>query len=140
MDNVSWGVLALVLTGGSGAMTWYAIRNRGARSAVRWSGVTLLPIALYLTHTLRLLGRIGTAIGDWATGFVFNPFVWVGVAMGVVGIALVLLAGRIPSQEDPEVTGGGRKQVGAAKPRSSSPFQDDDFADVADILKKHGIS
>ena len=91
MDDVAWGALALALTLVSGCVTWIRAQRHGAATAVRWAGITLLPLAAYFTHTLRLLGRIGTAVSDWAIGFVWNPFVWLGLVMAVLGIGLTSL-------------------------------------------------
>ena len=101
MDDVSWGALALALTVGSGLYTWLRGRRLGTASFVRWSGITLLPLAAYLTHTLLLLGRIATAVTLWAGGFVWNPRVWLGlvlaiVALGLIGVSTRLGAGAAP--------------------------------------------
>src|SRR5262249_50097798 len=96
MDDIAWGALALALTLVSGGWAWVSYQRRGLAHGVRWTGVALLPIAAYLTHTLRWIGRIATAVGDWATGFVWNPFVWIGLVIGVVGIGLVAASTRLP--------------------------------------------
>lgn len=150
MDDVAWGALALALTLVSGGWAWVSHQRGGLRPAVRWSGIALLPIAAYLTHTLRLLGRIATAVGDWAVGFVWNPFVWVGLVMAVLGVVLIGVSTRLP---------GGRRERGAhgdgGDVASSGPVAQvrsrkgrsqpdlglgDDLDDIQAILRKHGIS
>lgn len=163
MDNASWGALALALTVVAGLWTWFAFRNRGVRSGVRGVAITILPIAAYLTHTLRLLGRIVDAIGDWAVGLVFSPTVWVGIALAGVAALILFVSARIPGGED---RGETRAERRAAKRRSPQGRPDaaslpqgrpasrpagrsdgglgdtlgDDLDDINAILKKHGIS
>jgi len=157
MDNMSWGALALALTVLAGIWTWYAFRNRGVASGVRGVAITLLPIAAYLTHTLRMLGRVGSAVAAWATGFVFSPAVWVGVAMGVVAILLFVVSGKLSGRDEkklarshaarlPAAAGAagaaGTRKGSARTARSGADAvgDDDDFSDIQAILKKHGIS
>ena len=149
MDNASWGALALALSAFAGIWTWYAFRHRGFASGVRGIALTMLPIAAYLTHTLRMFGRVGSAIADWAAGFVFNPGVWVGVILGVVAIALFMVSFRLPggaSEKREAAEGSGPKQ---AIPRSRGSAKGDggigdtlgdDMDDIQAILRKHGIS
>ena len=95
MDDVSWGALALALTLVGGTYTWYAYQRRGLGAGARGAAITLLPLAAYLTKTLRMFTRIADAIGDWATSLVFSPAVWLGIVVaGSVGAALRRLAGR----------------------------------------------
>lgn len=138
--------LALALTVCGGLWTWYAARNRGASSALRGAGLTLLPGAAYFTGTLEMFGEVAGSVADWATGFVFSPLVWIGI--GMAGLAVVLfgasgwLAGREgggPAEEKP------RKKDRTSLPPSSQQKQnqpplDDDLADIEAILKKRGIN
>ena len=143
MDNVAWGALALALTVLIGIVTWGRARTHGPRTLVRGAGVALLPIAAYLTHTLRLIGRITSAIADWATGFVFSPVVWVGIVVAVVGAALILGARWVPGQTRAVratkgakgVTGDGAGVRGVTA--TGSTAQDDE---LTALLRKHGIS
>ncbi|MFT4084886.1 MAG: hypothetical protein QM638_20080 [Nocardioides sp.] len=156
MDNGAWGALALALTVLGGIWTWYAFRNRGVASGVRGAGLTMLPIAAYLTHTLRMFGRVGSAVADWATGFVFSPAVWVGIVIGAVGFLLIFVSTKLSGKEadpadtqadiptTPRAAGttGGRRQLPRTG-RSDGGVSDtlgDDLDDINAILKKHGIS
>ncbi|WP_134741701.1 cellulose synthase [Nocardioides sp. 503] len=141
MDDVTWGALALVLTVLGGLWTWFAYRRRGLPAALKGAGLTLLPLAAYLTKTLRMLTRIGDAVADWAASLVFSPLVWVGV--GVAGLAVVLFgAGRALEAR----SGGDRpaRRERAALPEGSpargKPAIDDDLADIEALLRKRGIS
>jgi hypothetical protein len=140
MDDVAWGALALALTMVSGCVTWIRARRHGAAAAVRWAGITLLPLAAYFTHTLRLLGRIGTAVSDWAVGFVWNPFVWLGLVMAVLGIALIGVSTRLPGgRRTPRGPKGEPKAVRSRKQQADLGLGDD-LDDIQAILRKHGIS
>jgi hypothetical protein len=152
MDDVSYGALALALTLVAGTYTWFAYQRRGLGAGLKGAGLTLLPVAAYLTRTLRMLAEIGDAIGDWAVRLVFSPVVWVGIVLAGVAVALYG-AGRVV-----EARGGGaavrtsrkRKQRGdeqlpasptsvPAKGRAPTPA-DDEFADIEALLKNRGIT
>jgi hypothetical protein len=136
MDNAAWGALALALTVLIGIGAWSRARTRGPRTLVRGAGFALLPIAAYLTHTLKLIGRIGTAIADWATGFVFSPVVWTGIIVAGVGGVLIFGARWVPGQAKPTKAakaGAAPKAVTA----TGSATEDDE---LAALLRKHGIS
>lgn len=138
--------LAIALTVCGGLWTWYAARNRGAASATRGAGLTLLPGAAFFTGTLEMLGEVASSVADWATGFVFSPLVWVGI--GMAGLAVVLfgasgwLSRRGEDTPPPEAPGKARKQRGSLPPSAekSGPVVDDDLADIEAILKKRGIN
>ena len=155
------GLTALGLIG-----SWFALRRRGPRAAARWLAWSLLPIALYLLGILQVLWRFGVAIGDFFSGLVFSPKVWSGVVL--IGIALVLfvvtggLRGRARRKQDkaePDSQPSATRALGAAPPAAASAgmasrpkaapvpakrkggaADDDDFGEVAAILKRHGIS
>lgn len=142
MDDVAWGALALALTMVSGCVTWIRAQRHGAAAAVRWAGITLLPLAAYFTHTLRLLGRIGTAVSDWAVGFVWNPFVWLGLVMAVLGIGLIAASTRLPGGRRTPRAGASKGEPKAVRSRKSQADLGlgDDLDDIQAILRKHGIS
>lgn len=141
MDDIAWGALALALTLVCGCWAWLSYQRRGLARAVRWSGIALLPIAAYLTHTLRLLGRIATAVSDWATGFVWNPFVWVGLIVAVVGLGLIAASTRLPGgrRSAPARPEAVRAQRGKA-PAGADLGLGEDLDDIQAILRKHNIS
>ncbi|WP_346386072.1 hypothetical protein [Nocardioides sp.] len=156
MDDVTWGALTFTLTLLGGIWTWYAFRNRGIASGVRGAALTLLPLAAYLTKTLRMFTRIGQAVGDWAASLVFNPFVWIGIVLFVVSGVLFGVSGAMDARG---IGGGSRKgrkarkaesQAGAAPALASgeaarnqgrgAPAIDDDMAEIEALLRKRGIS
>jgi hypothetical protein len=155
------GLTALGLIG-----SWFALRRRGPRAAARWLAWSLLPIALYLIGVLQVLWRFGVAIGDFFGGLAFSPKVWSGVVL--VGISLVLFvvtgglrgrARRKQAKAEPDSQPPATRALGAAPPtaasagmasrpkaapvpakRKGAPADDEDFGEVAAILKRHGIS
>ena len=155
MDDVSYGALALALSLVAGVYTWFAYQRRGLGAGLKGAGLTLLPIAAYLTRTLRMLAEIGDAIGDWAVRLVLSPVVWSGIVLA--GIAVVLYgAGRVvearggASAPAPGRTRRGPGQLPATTPgsaptpaprsgRSPAPV-DDEFADIEALLKNRGIT
>ncbi|CAN5440272.1 hypothetical protein BH09ACT12_BH09ACT12_22970 [soil metagenome] len=157
MDDVSWGVLTLSLTLLGGMYTYYAYQRRGLGPALQGAAITLLPLAAYLTKTLRMFTRIADAITDWATSLVFSPAVWLGVI--VAGMSVLLFgAARVVDRR----SGGGngdstskkskktekkrpKPDTTSAPPKSlkaSEPADDelDDMAEIQAILRKRGIS
>jgi hypothetical protein len=140
VDDVSWAALTLSLTVLGGIWTWFAFRRRGLASGVRGVGFTLLPLAAYLTHTLRMFTRMVDAVGDWATGLVWSPRVWSGLIVLAVAVLCLLLA-RFLGARSPRTTAGPEtpREVRAAE-RGQPAVQDDDMADIEALLRRRGIS
>jgi hypothetical protein len=135
-------------------------RKRGARSGIRGIAWSLLPLAAYLTHALGLIGRVVSAIVQFAASFVFSPETWLGVILVGVVVVLFLVSGGIPvarqlkrragrdsagrdsaAQSDRSGSpGDGKATVPAVRKRAEVTADDDDLSDVRDILKRHGIS
>ena len=141
MDDVAWGALALTVTLLAGLYTWTRARAQGARSLSRWSGITLLPLAAYLTHTLRLMGRIGSAIAHWATGFVWSPVVWLGLILAVVAFALIGLSARLSNKAAPAAPAarGLKARRSARTAGGADTGLGEALDEVEAILKRHGI-
>jgi hypothetical protein len=142
MVQSSWWWLPWVaLASAAGVVPAVLAWRKGRRaSAVRWLGWATLPWAAWLLGLVSLIARVGDAISDWGTRFVFNPAAWIGVVLAVVGVALIvgggrLAGGRRSSEPDsaPGVQSRPRRQVAA---RSTEPADDD----IEAILRKHGIS
>jgi len=157
---LEWTVWLLVcggLTGLGLAASLPAWRRRGAGAGLRGIAWSLLPMVAYLTGVAGLLWKLGTAVSDWALGFVFSPKVWAGVALAGLAAVLFLISGplrrRAPAKS--ASTGQGRaiepsarsrplppakaKTKGKAKAGASAGF-DEEFADVEEILRRRGIS
>jgi hypothetical protein len=165
-SQIPWFFLCGGLTAVGLIGSWFALRRRGPRAAARWLAWSLLPIALYLIGILQVLWRFGVAIGDFFSGVAFSPKVWSGVIL--VGISLVLfvvtggLRGRPRRKKDKGEgdAAAATKALSAAPPaaaaaakmpaRQAAPVPakrkggatpaDEDFDEVAAILRRHGIS
>ncbi|MDF9717220.1 cellulose synthase [Nocardioides sp. ChNu-153] len=165
MDS-TWLALAAVLTALGAAWTVYAWRARGVASAVRGAGLTLLAPAAYLTGTLELAGDVAVEVGDWASGLVFSPVVWTGVALAGAGALLIVLGGVLaarglgttprpravpagdgtravpPTQARGAGRGAGRTEPparGAGRPPAGAAPVDDELADIEALLRRRGI-
>ena len=136
--------------------SWLLWRRRGAAAGLRGVAWSLLPLAAYLVGVIELLWRFGIAIAAFATSFVFSPLVWSGVIVLAVSVVLFGVSGVMrrrskaaggrPGAQSGTGTGGapaaGRAPgTVAVKGGKRKPGGDanDDLADVAEILKRHGI-
>lgn len=146
MDDATWAALTLTLTVCGAIWTWRSFQRRGVASGLRAAAFTLLPLAAYLTQTLQMLTRITTAITDWATSLVFNPFVWSGVVLAGVSGVLFVLSAFLRSRQQ---TGRPDPAAAEAAPsrgrlnrseRRDAPVLDDDTEDIEALLRRHGIS
>jgi len=154
MDQGAYLALAAALTILGAIWTWVAFRRRGLGAGVKAAGWTLLAPAAYLTGLLRAGGRIVDAIADWAARLVFSPTVWIGFGIAALAIVLIFVSRLLPTKEKPSRAArkgaAGAAPAGSAGPASvaapkaaKGPVVDDDdedMADVNDILKKYGIS
>jgi hypothetical protein len=96
-----------------------------------------------------MLWQIGSAIGSFATSFIFSPQVWSGVALTGLAIVLFVVSGTLRGRtrkSGTEAEGAGSRPAAGApagkalKPaKSKAPAVDDDLGDVADILRRHNI-
>src|SRR5208282_5053986 len=93
-DKIAWLPLCAGLTGLGLVLSYLVMRRRGAGAGLRWAAWSLLPLAAYLTGSIEMFWKMGVAIGDFATAFVFSPKVWSGIA--VAGLAVVLFVASGP--------------------------------------------
>ena len=103
-DSIFWLPICAVLTGAGLVLSYYAGRRRGYRSMLRGVAWSLIPLALYLTGSIKMFWKIGDAIGNYASGFAFSPVKWAGI--GVAALVFVLF-----------VVTGGRERRRAARQR-----------------------
>jgi hypothetical protein len=146
VDNVSWGALALALTVLGGTYTWWALRHRGVTAAVRGAGLTLLPLAAWMTGLLQVVGDIGDSLAHWLTRLVFSPSVWLGMIIGFVAVVLIgganAVSRRVPGDKPARRTRRPAETTPKAVARTpkQDPLIDDEMAEIQAILKKRGIS
>ncbi|MFD4377538.1 hypothetical protein [Streptomyces sp. NPDC058486] len=118
-------------------------------SAARIAGWSLVPLGLVMTGAV-----------EWAFDTVFSPVAWAG--FGVLGVAwLLLLTTRgVERRRGGRKAAGGGAEPAAVAPGASSPAREaltrpapgtrapgtparggeaEDFSDIEEILKKHGI-
>jgi hypothetical protein len=163
-SQIPWFFLCGGLTAVGLIGSWFALRRRGPRAAARWLAWALLPIALYLVGILQVLWRFGVAIGDFFGGLAFSPKVWSGVILAGVSLVLFVVTGglrgrskRKRAKAEPDSQPPATRALGAAPPAASAGMasrpkaapvpakrkgaaDDEDFGEVAAILKRHGIS
>ncbi|MXG90746.1 cellulose synthase [Nocardioides flavescens] len=148
MDTVAWGALTLTLTAVGGLGTAWAFRRRSAVAGLRMLGLTLVPLGLLLTDSLRMVTRIVDAVGSWAGGLAWDPLTWIG--LGVLGVAALcfVVAGGLRARE----LGGAPARPAARRtaqiPASRTPAPGaggardtagDDMADIEALLRRRGI-
>jgi hypothetical protein len=123
-NSIPWLPLAAGLTILGLILSYFAYKRRGLRPALLGAAWSLLPIAAWLTGAFEMLWKIGAAIGQFGTGFVFSPTKWVGVGVTGLAIALFLAAGgrvrRKASREARKATRGDRKAETRGTPSAPS--------------------
>jgi hypothetical protein len=148
IDDTTWAALALVLTILGGAYTWFAWRHRGFAAALRGLAWTLVPVAAWLTGTLRLAGNILEDVIEWGSRLVFSPVVWLGIIVAAVAALLWVTSGVMRARGigvrrgGQEVSTARTEKVSPAKTGRRPARRDDDIEgmdDIEAILRKHGI-
>jgi hypothetical protein len=150
MDEAAWGALAITLTLLGGLYTYVAYQRRGLAAALRGAGLTLLPVAAWLTGVLELLTEIGDAVGDWAVKLAFTPSLWAGVALAGFAVVLFVVSGFLAKRgvgskpKAPKAPRSERKALRPADAKPAAPVLDDpvdaEMAEIEAILRKRGIT
>jgi hypothetical protein len=149
VDDVTWGALALSLTVLGGIYTWFAFRRRGVAAGLRGASFTLVPVALYLTHTLRLVTDVAGEVVDWAAHLVFSPTVWLGFIVAGIAAVLYVVAGVLKDRgvgTSPRAKRSDRRPAPAELPAGRRPrsapavAEDPELAEIEALLRKRGIS
>lgn len=153
VNNIATGPICLTVTIVGLILSFLAWRKKGLRSGMRGVAWSLLPLAMYLTNAVRLVGRIGSAIVQFAGAFVFSPKAWLGVIFVGISALLFLVSGGIPlfsgtrkrnknrrqkaraGQPEPEPTAA----IPPAQRQAKMPPASDDMGDVEEILRRRGI-
>jgi len=155
-SQIAWFPLCGGLTAIGLVASWFAWRRRGVAAGLRGAAWSLLPLAAYLTGAIEMLWKMGTAVTTFAASFIFSPKVWSGVIVAGVSALLFAVSGGLrrrragrASSAKPVAQPGAAglpapvpgKAVKPAKAGNSKGIGDDDeFGDVAQILRRHGIS
>jgi cytochrome c oxidase assembly factor CtaG len=157
--SIATGTTCLIVTIVGLILSAWAWRAKGARSGMRGVAWSLLPVVMYLTGAIRLVGRLGSAIVAFAGSFVFSPKAWLGVILFFVAALLFLITGGIPllqrgrhrerrrkekearrlrdGDARPQATSGPPARSQADGPKATQPT--DDMSDVEEILRRRGI-
>jgi hypothetical protein len=145
LDSVAWLPLCAGLTLLGLAGSWLAWRRRGAAAGLRGAAWSLLPLAAYLTGVVTLLWEVGTAGTRWVAGFAFSPAVWAGLAVTGLAAACFAVSGllrrRAPAQAPsrPAIDPAAPKPKPPAPSRRAGKGDDDEFAEIEEILRRRGI-
>lgn len=157
IDSTTWAALALVLTLIGLGLSWVSWRRRGPAAGLRGLAWTLVPVAAWLTGTLKLAVALVEDVLNWATKLVFSPVVWTGVVVAGVAVLLWFVSGlmlargigvragtkRVPKTSAASATPAAGEVAPAKRGRAPRRTQhkDDleDMDDIEAILKKHGI-
>lgn len=150
--SIATGTTCLIVTIVGLILSFVAWRKKGLRSGMRGVAWSLLPLAMYLTNSVGLVGRIGSAIVRFASSFVFSPKAWLGVILVGSSVLLFLISGGIPlfggtrrrkrERRDRERARAGEQapaSIPAAQGQAPMPPADDDLGDVQEILRRRGI-
>lgn len=156
--DAAWLALGLLSSAVLAVAAVLALRSRGIRPALFLAGLAMLPMAGYLTGTLRLFGVIVDQVSGYVIGFAFSPKVWLGVILAGVGVVLMGAASMMKRRGIAEPrktrrapaagnstgnsTGNGKQSLPPRKATTKSgPAGDiEGMDDIEAILRKHGIS
>jgi len=112
------------LTGLGLVLSYLVMRRRGLGSGLRGAAWSLLPLAAYLTGSVKMFWKIGVAIADFAKGFVFSTEVWSGIAVAGLAVLLFVVSGplrrrskrsQLGQRSQRDQRGQDQQAVGAAK-------------------------
>jgi hypothetical protein len=153
-SQIPWFLLCGGLTVVGLIGSWFVLRRRGGRAAARVAAWSLLPIALYLIGIIQ-------PVWNFAYGLVFSPKVWTGLVILAITLLTFAVTGGLrgrstkkqadDTRQDAaggpgQLTTGSAAPPGRAQPvaapakRKGATPADEDFDEVAQILKRHGIS
>lgn len=147
IDGTTWAALALVLTIIGAALSWVAWRRRGLASGLRGLAWTLVPVAAWLTGTLKLAVNVLDEVVRWAARLVFSPVVWAGIVVAGMAAVLFVVSGLMRARglgvrrtAAPASVAAGHQQRQPQQPRQRGAHDDiEGMDDIEAILKKHGI-
>jgi cytochrome c oxidase assembly factor CtaG len=157
--SIATGTTCLIVTIVGLILSAWAWRAKGLRSGMRGVAWSLLPIVMYLTGAIRLVGHLGSAIVTFAGSFVFSPKAWLGVILFFTAALLFLVTGGIPllqrgrkrDKRRKQQEKRRRRQPDAGPPATPAPpaksqtgatpgsQPKDDMGDVEEILRRRGI-
>ncbi len=111
-NSIAWFPLGVGLTVLGLVLSYLVMRRSGLRPALRGYALSLLQLAAALTGAFEMLWKIGAAIGQFGTGFVFSTEKWVGIGVTGLAIALFIAAG---GREHRKASRQARREARAAR-------------------------
>jgi hypothetical protein len=115
-NAIAWLPLCAGLTGIGLVASWFAVRKRGLASGLHGAAWSLLPLAAYLTGSIEMFWKIGTAIGGFAASLVFSPRVWSGVGVAALAAVLFVVSGTRKRRRKRARGSAGGEAASAAHP------------------------
>ena len=126
-NSIAWLPLCAGLTGLGLVASWFAWRRRGLGSGLRGVAWSLLPLAAYLTGSIQMFWKIGTAIGDFSAHLVLSPKVWSGVGVAALAVVLFFISAPLKRRRKQARKAAAAGESGAAtesgRPRPAVPEQ-----------------
>jgi hypothetical protein len=126
-NSIAWLPLCAGLTGLGLVASWFAWRRRGLGSGLRGVAWSLLPLAAYLTGSIQMFWKIGTAIGDFSAHLVLSPKVWSGVGVAALAVVLFFVSAPLKRRRKQARKAAAAGEPGAAtesgSPRPAVPEQ-----------------
>ncbi|HLX47355.1 MAG TPA: cellulose synthase [Streptosporangiaceae bacterium] len=157
-NQFAWLPLAGGLTGLGLVASYFLFRRRGVRAGLRGVAWSLLPLAAYLTGSIKMIWEMASAITGFATSFLFSPEKWAGVAVAGLAFVLFVVTGMLrrpakadlPSKPDSQAPlprrskaaapADNKKAIAPRQPKQPALPDDDDFSEVEKILRSRGIN
>ena len=136
-EDATWLVPCAGLSALGFIGAWVLWRRRGPRAGLRLAALALLPLAAWLSGTVRLVWDLGTAVGRWAGGLVLSPRVWAGIGLAGLALVLYLVAGLLRRRAPARQVAGTPRRAVPARPTPGAG--DDDLSEAEEILRRHGI-
>jgi hypothetical protein len=149
IDSTTWQALGLLLTLGGLGLSFVAWRRRGLATGLRGAAWSLLPLAAGLTGVLRLGWEITDSVLNWVARLVFSPMVWLGLVVLMTSMVLFVVSGVLRRKSGSsagrpaKVAAPGQRGAlprTASAPPAKGATQDDELADIEELLRKHGIT
>jgi hypothetical protein len=119
-NSIAWLPLCAGLTGLGLVASWFAWRRRGLGSGLRGVAWSLLPLAAYLTGSIQMFWKIGTAIGDFSAHLVLSPKVWSGVGVAALAVVLFFISAPLKRRRKQARKAAAAGEPGAATESGSS--------------------
>lgn len=141
MYDVTWAILALLVTAAGAAASWWSFTRRGAVAGLRALGWTLLVPAAWLTGLFTLAGRVTRAAVLWGSRLVFDPAFWIGVVLAAAGAVLIVATTAMKRRGLDVMPAGAGLESSPTRSRAvpKAAASDPDLDDIEALLRKRGI-